>query len=1042
MKLKFCNLLIALGGLCINQNQALGFSFALDRTIYPTDTVKRTLDIYVKDAKSSKLLDSVLVKVGSESVYTKNGLAKFVNTPDSIIYITRPGYSRLVTKSTKNKVNLSIFKIEESYNTYVTNPDLGSKEVNSSSAVIRSVSGDEIRRVTTLSLFDGLKTYVPSLAVVRNPAHGDNPNVLSNTQLRGVSSFPYTNVGSNKNYRSGLQVNPSQGDYRASRIVNSGTPTYLLDGVEVSAQVIQDMDLNRVESIDVLEDAMATSVYGMTGGNGVIAIKTIKPKSKFQLSFVEQFNITTANLSSFKPLNAKQKLDIDKNSGFYDGNLEQIYLDRLTKNADVDWLAIPLRTGLGSKHSLLFSAGNDDISYGLNAGYSDSEGVMKGSNRQTIDLGAYFGGRIGRVVFNNQFTFLNTNAANSVYGSFDSYLNMNPYLDPIDPITGGFQKFMEAYEIGSYKSSIKNPAFNSTLATLDKNKYSRFSNLTNINYIIGHGLTINGMINVASQSDQIDYFLPPSHTTFADLTAENLFKRGLYQYTGNSFFDLQGGIQLQYAKRFDKHQINAFLGQRAIQTSSNSEYIEVTGFAVDRLADISFGNAYSVRKPVTGKIKTRYASTSAGFGYVYDDRYQIDGSYALDYYSGINAASHYYAGGLSWNIHNESFLKDVDWINKLRVKGSLGTSGNMDFLAYLNRTTYLYYTDQQYIPANGDIGWIGIGLGAYLTGYGNPTLLAPKTTKKDVSISGTVLNNKLSFHFNAFEQNHENMVLPNPINSYNGFKDYSYYSNYGGIKSKGFEAGIHANVIDNTSSAVKLNVMANIYHAKDKITSSGSFLEEMNAYYDSNLVSQKTSQAKYEIGYSPYSIWAVQSYGIDAQTGEELFVKKDGTITSVWDANDKIYAGNQQPEWVGNFGFDVAYKNFSFASYFNFYYGAKIYNQTMANIENADVHQNLDGRVFDTGRWTPGMSDAKYKSLFHSPTYATTRLVESNNRLQCSSISLGYELPKSVVERFKAKNVGLRVVANNLFDVGGPDMQWGTNYPFQRSFSFILKATF
>jgi len=1046
MKHKLYYILGMIGSICLSQQTGYAFQSKQEQTS-AVDTLGQTqkVIIKVKDLASSKLLDSVHVTMGKESKFTNKGIVVFENNADSIIILTKPGYNRLGKKLSSTSQTVYMSRAEEVLESFANNTALIQDEKDLFSGSTLKVSGDQLRNVSTLSLLEGLKFYSPSLFVQSNNSAGGNPNVLPQVSLLGSSNFPFLGGVLNKNSRKGLQINPSAADYKAYHIAANGSPTVLLDGVQVSLQTIQDLDLNRIKNITVLKDAVSTSSFGMTGGNGVIAVETIRPQGRWNISFSEQVQLTTADLSSFKLLSAKEKLAIDQSSGLFDGILAPIYQSRYDRAYDqginTNWLKIPLRNAIGSKHSLSLNTGNDEVVYGLTASYNDTEGSMKGSNRKILDLGAYFGGRIGALTFNNQFSYLNTNASNSSYGSFDTYMKMNAYWNPFDPYTGKFQKIVEQNTVGGENLSFKNPAFNSTLSTTDKSKYARFSNLTNLNWIIGSGFQLNGMFSIAQQNDENDYFLPPNHTEFADISVENLFKRGLYEYNSSSFTAVQAGGRLQYKNDFNKHHFFANVGQSITQTKSESEGIAVSGFAVDRLADISFGNAYSIAKPISGKINTRYASTFANFGYNYDRRYQLDVTGSLDYYSGLNTATAFGAFGAAWNINEERFFRDITWIDQLKVKGSIGVSGNQDFLSYLNRTTYNYFTDQQYVPSGSGLGTIGKGLGAYLTNYGNKNLKSPQTIKQNIGLDATLFKNRLALNVNVFKHVNRDMILPINAISTTGFQSFSHYENYGEIENTGVEMGVFIKAFESKPHNLKLDIIANAIHRSDKIKRTGSYLFELNDYH--NITSdQYTPQPQSRIGYSPFAIWAVPSLGIDAQSGEELFLKKDGTSTTIWDANDKVFAGNLTANWVGTLGFDMTFRQFSLGSYFQLQHGAKVYNQTMSDIENAPIHDNLDGRVLYNGRWTTGKTDAAYKALYHSPTYVTTRLVESDNRIQCSTISFGYTFSQSLAEKLRTKHLGVKLMANNAFEIGGADMQRGLTYPYQRVYSFILNANF
>ncbi|MDR2270365.1 MAG: TonB-dependent receptor [Sphingobacterium sp.] len=1045
MKPKLFYLLGMIGSLSFQAQQSFAASFLQESKVH-IDTVggKSQVTVQVKDWRSSKLLDSVRVTLGRESKYTNRGVVVFANNPDSVIVLDKPGYNRFGQRVKGANVSVKMLKKAE------TEFSVGVESTVQTPVAldyIRTITGDNLRNVSVLSPMDGLRVYLPALFVDRNPNYGDNPNILPSIYLRGMNAIPFSGAEANKNVRSGLQVNPSQGDYRAYQVMQPNSPVFLLDGVQVTAQTIQDMDINRIEAVSILDDALTTAAYGLKGGNGIISVRTKRPTGKFQLSLTEQLQLVTPVTQGINLLDAKQKLAVEKASGMFDDPVwssvfERRYDKAYTGNINTNWPEVPIQKQLGSKHSLTLSAGNDDIVYGLNAGYNDIQGVMKGSGRKILDLGAYFSGRIGAVTFNNQFTYLGVNATNSPYGTYDAYQKMNPYWDPIDQATGKYQKIVESDTINGANVTFKNPAFNSTLSTTDKSSYTRFSNQTNLNWIIGSGFQVNGMFNIARQGDDSDYFLPPNHTLFADISADNLFKRGLYRKMSNSFLDAQGGARLQYQNSFNKHTITANLGQFISQTSSNSEAIEVAGFAVDRLADISFGNAYAIAKPVSGKIKTRQASSFANIVYDFDRRYQINVTGSLDYYSGTNHSALSSGVGFAWNLHNENFLKAQNWLNLLRVRGSIGTSGNQNYLSYLNRNTYNYYTDQQYIPTGGNLGTIGMGLGAYLTGIGNTNLKSPKVSKRDLSVEAAFLNRRLSFDVNVFQQISRDMVLPLPAGSTAGFNQYAYYANYGELESKGIQFGLQGTILDGKTGGLKLDLMANAFHGNDKIKSVGPYIEQLNALYDSQ-ADQRQMQPRYAVGYSPSALWAVPSLGIDPQTGNEIFRKKDGSSSMVWDAADKVFVGNATANWSGALGMRMGYRAFTLASYFHYALGAYVYNYTLAGIENASIHENLDVRALSSSRWYPGRTDATDKALFQSPTYATTRFIEKENRLNCASISLGYQFLPQVFEKMRLTSLGVKLMVNNAFEVNSTNtIQRGIQYPQQRTYSFILNATF
>ena len=212
--------------------------------------------------------------------------------------------------------------------------------------------------------------------------------------------------------------------------------------------------------------------------------------------------------------------------------------------------------------------------------------------------------------------------------------------------------------------------------------------------------------------------------------------------------------------------------------------------------------------------------------------------------------------------------------------------------------------------------------------------------------------------------------------------------------------------------------------------------------YDSS--SATSVPVRYEEGQSMSTIWVVKSLGIDPQTGKEVFVKKDGSLTYDWSSSDFIAGGATRPKVSGNFGINMEYHGFGMNAGFTWRLGGQMYNTTlMHKVENADVHYNVDRRVF-TGRWSEPGQVARFKSITDdSETKPTSRFVEDYNLLTFSSLNVYYDfrecrfMEKSFLQRMKAT-----FYMNDIATISSVKTERGTSYPFARSFSFSLQVTF
>jgi TonB-linked SusC/RagA family outer membrane protein len=1021
--------------------------------------VQKKVTITVTDIEDGSFIESANIIIGFKSATTgSSGRVEFdLEAAPHNVVVTKKGYYGAIAKLKANQLSLRvrIIRIEPNNGAATINNGLYERPTEHFSGSATVISGAELRKINPLSFVDALGYFDPSLIVTRNNLNGSDPNVKSDVRVRGRYNFPASATIVNRNGTApGVQLNPSSGDYVADNIANPNQPAVFLNGTQVALQTVLDLDINFIDQVTVLKDAASAAAYGARGGNGVILVKTKLPqKGNMRVHYSGQLQVASADLSSYDLMNAFQKLAFEQKAGLYNTQ-PSLYQSRfyhmIKKGYNTNWLEMPLRDAVGNKQTISLDMGDDDINYGLNFSYNNAQGVMKDSRREAMNFAAYIGSHIKSFFFSNYLTYQKINGVNSPYGSLSDYALQNPYWNPYDTVTGKMTKVLEQYVFPGSADTVYNPAYNGTLSTTNKTDYYRIANQTTFNWILGTGFKLNGLINLNKQFDENNYFLPPGHTLYADYSPNDFLKRGLYNQTKNTFLNIEGRIALNYNKKIGQHQFYATLGAGALQTKSEATGISLVGFTSDRLTDIAFGNAYANTRPVTGQIITRLASAFTNITYSYDNRYQLELTGNADASSQFGKNYNYdphWAGAFSWNLHQEHFFHTNKIVDQFRVFGSMGTTGNLFYQSYLAHTSYNYYTDRQYIISGSNTANRGIGLGAYVTGVANIELRAPVTTKMNMGFDAVLLQNKLSVRVEAFKQNTDQLVLPLVSPASSGFLNFSYYDNLGALETKGVEFAVNYVVLRNKKKTVLWNVMLNGIHSRDKIKTTSAYIDAVNKMNDEMTVDQTLPQPRYVAGQSLTGIWAVRSLGIDPATGQEKFLKADGSSTFSWNAADKILAGDMNPDWIGSFGTAITVKSFSAGVYFNYQFGADEYNQTYADkIENADIRYNVAVRA-GRDRWQQPGDQAFFKpvslnGLVSSPTYATTRFVEKNDFINCSAVSLGYGLPQNITKKIKAQQVNLRLISENMFRSGGVNAERGIYYPFQRRYSLTVNATF
>ena len=174
-----------------------------------------------------------------------------------------------------------------------------------------------------------------------------------------------------------------------------------------------------------------------------------------------------------------------------------------------------------------------------------------------------------------------------------------------------------------------------------------------------------------------------------------------------------------------------------------------------------------------------------------------------------------------------------------------------------------------------------------------------------------------------------------------------------------------------------------------------------------------------------------------------IYIKKNGALTYTYDSSDMIAAGDATPKHRGTAGFTAEYKGIGLTATLTYLAGGQMYNSTLINrVEDADIQYNVDRRVL-TGRWKEPGQITRYKGFSATDkTRATTRFVQNRNELNLSSISAYYEFPRSIYSRFAMQRLRFAVYLNNIATFSSIKVERGTSYPFARTLSFALTATF
>ena len=888
------------------------------------------------------------------------------------------------------------------------------------------ISKQELAKVSTGNIFTTISTLDAGFKIEENNLDGSNPNKLPDFTIRGKGSFQN----------------------------GSTAPIFILDGFEVTSQKVFDMDINRIESITLLKDASATILYGSRASNGVIVIETTAPKAgKLRVTYDFKPTIAIVDLTDYDLMNAREKLQYEKEAGLYTQEItpgyedndrrEQVELDKayynryknIVEGVNTYWLSQPVKNAFSHAHSLFVEGGADNVRYGIDASYNQNKGVMKESGRDRFGLGFSLIYRIkDKITIKNYISYAHTHAYNSPYGSFSQYAKLNPY----ERIYNDNGELIPKLSDGD-----TNPLYDALLPNRNFTKDQEFREQLSVDWFICDGLRLKGQMAIVKGETSGEIYKSPFSAEFLKTTYNSesrvqeylpIAERGYLSMTDGASFSYDGNVTLNYNTLVnEKHIIYAGAGLEVTQNDNNSHGFIMTGFPDDRYSDPAFAIQYKKEtKPSSSESKSRAIGFFANGNYSYDDRYFADVSVRIDGSSKFGADKKYapfWSAGAGWNVHNEKFFKHTK-ISMLKLRYSYGVTGNQEFSAYQAKTMFQFNTDRLY----------NSGISAALMGYGNPDLEWQNQYQSNYGFDFGYAKDRIRLQFNYYQKKTEGMLTSVSVAPSLGLPSNTFTSNLGKIQNKGVEVNLNAVLIRDQGKDFEWSVMLQAAHNKNKIMEISTALKNIN---EKNNQDKTTPAAVYEEGESMSAIKAVPSLGIDPTTGQELFMKKDGTITYTWDATDKVICGDSEPKVFGNVGTNLYWKGWNLNMVFKYDLGADYYNSTLAErVEGANPRYNADRRVLNN-RWNEPGQHALYKNIKeYTTTYISSRFVQKENTLQLTSLSLSYDLNREWIRKFGLNTMRLSFYMNDVFRASTVKNERGLDYPFQRSFVFGLNIGF
>lgn len=880
---------------------------------------------------------------------------------------------------------------------------------------VSSVSGETMKDKPVASIGEALQGRAAGVQVISSGKPGDNVSF----RIRGIST------------------------------INNSEPLLVVDGVPTDLG-INALNMEDVETVDVLKDASATAIYGSRGANGVILITTKKGKSgDGAISFSANWGVQTAtdipemlNASEFASLHNEMIANYNR---FASSPLAQRpdFADPTVWGKGTDWLDALFSSAWMQNYTISYSGGSDKNNYYVSGGVFDQDGIVLNTSyrRYTIQFNSESNIRPW-MKFGNNVTLSHDIKKE---GSFDIRSTMASL--PTQPIYNEDGSYSGPGDPAHQYGDIRNPIGTATLSNNRTNGYNVLGN------IFAEIKPMDKLTFKSLGGIDFKFWDQKSFSPKYDWKPIPQPQSSLYEASNKSLTYLWDNT-LTYIDTFDdKHNLNVMIGSSAQNNVYNWMSAGVQGFLSDNNNQLNNG----LVDPTVGGSKNDWAVLSfmGRANYNYDNKYLVTATIRRDgssRFSKNNRWGTFPSFSGAWRLSEEDFFHTTDWVNDVKVRVGYGETGNQDGI-----DNYAYFTrlrTGQYVFNGSPVSTL------YPLVMPNPDVKWETVKQFNAGVDLALLNQRINLTLDAYLKNTSDMLVPMSVPITTGYSDtYVPSINAGKIRNKGVELTVSSrnltgelewdtdfNISYNKNKVVKMNdgialfTGGDINMTKVQVSAEG---RPVNAFY--GYVTNGIFQNQQEV-----DNYAVQVSGGTAP-GDIRF--RDLDNNGVINADDRTFIGNPFPDWSFSMNNSFAYKNFDLQLFFQGVAGNDIYNANRIWQESMSVPQNQTRKVLD--RWTgEGTSNSMPRAVYSDPNQNvrhSDRFIEDGSYLRLKNLTLGYKLPQTVAEKARLNMARVYLSCQNLFtltkysgfdpEVGAGGVDLGT-YPVTRTISLGLNIQF
>lgn len=814
----------------------------------------------------------------------------------------------------------------------------------------------------------------------------------------------------------------------------SNDPLYVVDGVPMTD--IDYLSADDIVGMQILKDASSAAIYGSRAANGVVIITTKQGKAgeaRISLNAHYALNVVRDNQD---PLNAAQYKEL----------MDEIGLVKLPDGLTdkTDWKDEVYRTGNVQDYQLSVTNGNDKLRYFISGGYTGENGVIKKSSYERYNIRASVENdirkwlRVNASVAYSDYSYKGTGIISGTGsnrgGVVTSIVNTPTYAPVWDPDNPG------QYYNNFYGVNITSPAENIARTENNKSSYNRLIATGKATIKFMEGLNLTSSLSFDRLQGIETEFLDPIKTT----NGRDNYGKG---HDGRSISSVWVFDNvLNWKKDFGLHGLDVMAGSSWTASKYSNNYIDGSNYADGLFQTLNAANKISWTG--TGSSASEWAILSyfARLQYNWNDRYLFTANIRADGSSKLAPGHRWgYFPSFSgaWRISSEPFMKDIEWINDLKLRGGWGQTGNQSGLGDYSYLASYSINRVQWFGEGFDTNAVPTRTQSTLS---NPELTWETTSQTDIGLDLTMFNNRLMLYIDWYYKRTSDMLMtitlpagsaPARTLNYNG----------GTMVNKGWEITLKS---VNMKGKFSWDTDFNISFNKNKLES----LRLTQVYYSAMTTDYVNDYVVRNVPGRPLgSFYGYVAEGVDPETGDMIYkdVYKDGAIS----ASDRTYIGDPNPDFTFGLTNNFSWKGFNLNILLQGSVGNDIYNVSRMETEGMYDGKNQSTKVLD--RWrVPGQITNVPKAGWNIKN--SSYFVEDGSYLRVKSVSLSYDVPRKIISKLGINRLQPYFTASNLLtwtSYSGMDpevnqygnngavqgIDWGT-YPLNRSFVFGLKLEF